>query len=675
MNIEKLKSYIEVLRDPQPMRRRFAALLLRRYHFLPEATLATPALSLALDDSDPAVAKCAAEALALIGGATDDLVSRISSLKVLGLLGPPARSAIPRLIAALPDPAAIQALRLIGPGIEAVPALFKACENPDVQKLAVAALADVGRPAVGDALVRLHDSNGSVKHAAREVLERIAWVPGESARLLFESFKDHSLWRDGIIVRIFATDPREVAVGWVDAKEPVLEEAVGNSDPNVRRILVEALWEIDVDAAAGILGQIARDEDEDVRDRALRGAARKAPRAAVPFLIEACKQDSPQRATVIDYLSWTRTSDANFIFEEALDDPSPSLQLCAARTLAAMGATSPRVISILLKGLDSSEAVYCARYLANVGSAADRRLAVDKLVELLQMDTEGDHEREWTQRSFAAALCALAPDHPRLEAFQDVRILSFCNPQRADATRLLPGLASDNGWVRRCAAETLFDAGLETEAVTATLLEMVRSSSWLYESEEREIFNGASFEFLRTRWPFFVCSLMKLGVKCPISFLEDPRVEVNLNACRLLQHDDRVLPILVENLGRFFEPGVAAADLLAAMGERALPALPRVVELLNDSYNLFQQYAVRILGCIGPAAADAVPALIQSSEEGTADAIIRILPQFADLQHVVEIILSDPEYKTDLAGLTLNEVRLYLEALGKRRGLPEAAVL
>jgi hypothetical protein len=174
---------------------------------------------------------------------------------------------------------------------------------------------------------------------------------------------------------------------------------------------------------------------------------------------------------------------------------------------------------------------------------------------------------------------------------------------------------------------------------------------------------------LITRWPWFVRGLIKLGVKCPLSLLEDPSVEVNLNACRLLQHDDRVLPVLIENLGRFFEPGVAAADLLAAMGERALPALPRVVELLNDPYNLFRQYAVRILGRIGPAAADAVPALIQSSEEGTADALLRILPQFAYLQNVLEIILSDPEYKGDLVGLTLDEVRLYLEALGKRRGL------
>jgi HEAT repeat protein len=55
-----------------------------------------------------------------------------------------------------------------------------------------------------------------------------------------------------------------------------------------------------------------------------------------------------------------------------------------------------------------------------------------------------------------------------------------------------------------------------------------------------------------------------------------------------------------------------AAEVLARMGTDAQPAAAELTRLLDDPDERIRKAAARALGMIGPAAADAVPALMRS---------------------------------------------------------------
>jgi hypothetical protein len=152
--------------------------------------------------------------------------------------------------------------------------------------------------------------------------------------------------------------------------------------------------------------------------------------------------------------------------------------------------------------------------------------------------------------------------------------------------------------VRRSTAEALMESRAETGAVITCMLDEVRRATLpgsLYVDHHHEIADaamGAQFDYLRGQWPWFISGLVTLGAECPEELFADPRIAVRLNACRLRQHDPRVVPILRPCLRRYwalddsFFTFIAAAELIARLGRQAGEALPEIEALARDAREL-----------------------------------------------------------------------------------------
>lgn len=142
---QQVKGWVEALRDPQaPARWRAAAAL---WEIGPAAAAAAPALSAALLDSDPSVARAAAEALKRITGGAADVAKRRPSVG-----GQTGSSVPPALLAALEhgdgharEEAATALGSLSSPKL-AVPPLVHALQDaePAVRAAAAASLVQIG---------------------------------------------------------------------------------------------------------------------------------------------------------------------------------------------------------------------------------------------------------------------------------------------------------------------------------------------------------------------------------------------------------------------------------------------------------------------------------------------------------------------------------------------------
>ncbi|HUY92107.1 MAG TPA: HEAT repeat domain-containing protein [Pirellulales bacterium] len=226
----------------------------------PDPELVRPALLAALADDDPAVRGNIVEAVAALGAsATPDLVKglknpnfRDASAAILARIGPPAKAALPALLAALDDATsterssaddfhaeALVAIALIGPQD---PAVVKKCtamlnsENDRVRRTATYALGKAGAAAKGAMSALRGQLNGD----------------DETLRMV-------TLWA---LLQITPGDQQIVK-----AAVPGLTKALEDSRPLVRLEAVLALGKLGSQAASAkaALEQLADDPDEAVR--------------------------------------------------------------------------------------------------------------------------------------------------------------------------------------------------------------------------------------------------------------------------------------------------------------------------------------------------------------------------------------------------------------------------
>lgn len=225
--------------------------------------------------------------------------SRQAAARALGMLGPQAKSAAPRLAQALEDPApevaweAAQALSRIG--VEGIPGLRGALssESASVRQRAATALSLMGpaaEPAISALLERLDDKDAGVGDAAAYALSAINLPALAELLQVVDSGTG--------VARIRAAK----ALAWMPAPRrrtvPPLLKMLQDTDPSSRQQALKtlaAIYAVD-EGAIKAMAQALRDPAVEVRLTAAQGLGTFGAKAAgaVPELVEAL--DAPSEA-------------------------------------------------------------------------------------------------------------------------------------------------------------------------------------------------------------------------------------------------------------------------------------------------------------------------------------------------------------------------------------------
>ncbi len=249
---------------------------------------AVPALVRALENQNPEVRECAAEALrqlksgaapavpALIRALDDEQKSvQMRSALVLGAIGPDAGAAVPRLIGLLKEGdgslvwAAAIALGNIGPAAkEAAPALVKLLNDSDlhVRLSAAKALTQVGEKERGiqalEKLLKAKDDD--VRISAAHALFKLGRRREEAVSIIAEGLSPDKGFNARFSAAVFLADLGPDA----KAAIPALTRALGDGEQIVRGHAARALGEIGPAAAGAVseLEKLLEDESRWVRE-------------------------------------------------------------------------------------------------------------------------------------------------------------------------------------------------------------------------------------------------------------------------------------------------------------------------------------------------------------------------------------------------------------------------
>ncbi len=463
-----------------------------------------PVLLRIFDDLEQALAAmgpAAAAEIAKLGTSGNIDLERELCLGALEKMGPQGRKAIPILRKALFSEnqhaqwsGMVGLVFVEGPGF---PTLLEAARSPseDIRSTAVIGLGRTHSPiAVEPVLAALKDENSLVQDSARDALGELGplsvpaipeilaaeyaenWIPldkmGETAvpplkELLLKG-------RSPICDRAGVALARAGGRGL-----PALSDALGHTDPAVRRAAVSALSAVDGDkkfVAAG-LAKAWKDSDPSVREAALAsmGAAGDAGGSLVPMFTAGLKDPSaPERvrsAMALAQLGRRAGSSAAGLFA-ALADSEAGVRSAAAQALALVGAEPagavPKLLGLVkdpmaevrqgavfaLGTLDSGSAGLNA--ILQALEDADRKVALEAVMGLWRFGSEVQTVKPVLLRRLDSSdkeFCLAA-----LETLQKLGILSEA---KAGLIKLMKSPHRD---VRYAAIDGIYKTGFPSEA-------------------------------------------------------------------------------------------------------------------------------------------------------------------------------------------------------------------
>jgi HEAT repeat protein len=540
--------------------------------------------------------------------------------------------------------------------------------------MAVRLLVELGRPAV-PTLVAALASDDNVREIAQRALGEIAWAPPEAIAPVLDALADYDRWHSLLDRgKLFAPDRRLTCLFWFDSPLDAIEQALIHSDARVRRLAVELLAcrrDLTTEQLLPKLCAASADEDAEVRTRAVRAVLEFAYRneSAWDRVLPVLTCGSPAaRLGILDHLSWLRSADRAPVLAKLAADADPSVRQRASEALHEIElSTSDRVTALLARLSDGhkldDDAIRCLRRMR--GKA---RAAVPRLVELLG-DT--NLESPESRAALAYALATIAPQHdacPRLleDADPEVRRLTLAGlfdaeDDSADLTPLVrERLADEEVAVRHLAAEFLWTVKKDGLSGAQALLADIPALP-VYYCKERVLFNGAPLDWLRDQWPLPIKIVLEMAAaersvadEIAVAWRQRPD---SLNLARLYwetaRQPDELVPRLAESiLSSYFEDRIASLELLHLIGAAAREAVPSLIRLLRHDYWLYRWHALRVLGSIGPGAADALGAIVErldrTAPEGddsagkdeiraaAAEAVGRILPELGSAAAVLK---------------------------------------
>jgi HEAT repeat protein len=464
-------------------------------------------------------------------------------------------------------------------------------------------------------------ANAAQRQAAVEALMRL----GTSARPAAAKVLLATMDPDATVRKAAATALRHIDPDWprntdVVATVPSLIQQLGSDVVEAGQMAVVLLGHIGAPAVPHLADALADPKNERRPLNAARALARMGPAAAaaVPALIQALHSSFTHlREAAAQALGAIGPDAAPAVgaLVSLLADWAPMVRQAAARSLARVGPAAHEAIPALVQLLpDREEGVRDAAVeaLAEAGPAT-----VPMLIDFLQAHDFHDMQ-EWLRlrslalatltqdtewRNAAWAFAYAVDDQMRLEVAREavVRVFGKIGPAAAAAVpTLVECLGDKDRRVRLAAARSLGQVGpgaeVALEAVVkalADLAEPVRKTA------------AEALQRIDARWT------------------ASPRVRGALDG-------------LVEALKRTGEDGQLAADVLVLIGP---PCVPLLIQAVASPDRIQREAAATTLGRIGPAAAEAIPALVQAEQDShgwvraaATKALEQVGPQKARLQ-------------------------------------------
>lgn len=566
---------------------------------------AIPALVGALENDDPAVRANAAWALGEIGtdsggtlpgltkALTDkDNVVRYYAAEALGRIRGPS---VPGLINALgdKDPKVCQSVvrALVSIGDPTVPELLKILkgEASTGRTNAALALAMIEPsfkdtiPAIESAMADLSDEG---KIAAVVPLIKAGINTERYLPFIVQGLADRKM----LFYRL-----KEALSKSGRASIPILRALTINRDPNIRVDAVSALGTLGPagKAAESLIADGLKDDDPRVRATAAKALGEKGGEAKnyIPALVEALKDsDYFVKKSAAEALSKIGPSAVPALFQAARNESKvsqastagktyqPWQEISKAEVIAKMGAPAVPELIEGLKDKDWPIKIMSFGALGKMGSSA--KAAVPELIIKLKDGKETEKARA------AAVLAAIGPGaviaipvlieslqrtEPNLKENAAEALGKIGLAARAAIPELRKSLG-DRPWVRVNSALALWEIAGSTEGVPVLIAGLQGDDSWIKELSLRK--------------------LVEIGPPAAASAVPDIR--------KLLSDKDyRLKKYALEGLG--------------TMGEEGKAALPELIEIVKSTHTdtEFYETAVRILGSLGPAAKDAIPALAE----------------------------------------------------------------
>jgi HEAT repeat protein len=389
---------------------------------------------------------------------------------------------------------------------------------------------------------------------------------------------------------------------------PALLAAARDEDEYVRLKAVDALGEVGPAAkeAVPVLIEAARSRNAFNSHKALV-ALRKLRKEALPALVAAAREDSAIRHGALWVLG-DMGADAVPALLELFKDKDVRLQRYVAEELERMGSEARSAIPELVKALEEDERGYLAQtVIIKLGQGGLEELQAalahkNPLVRLRAADIMWKRPTPAGQVASPLRKLLKDPDHAvRVSAaFALVRI----DPATQEAiTALKAGLAEPNRYTRWVAAAGLLLVGVEVNAARGEFEKALRENDYVVRTMAVKILGDVR------PGGKAVTPLLALAIKDADSW-----VRLHAAAALLPSQPGNVeaAAVLVAGLGDEDIPTSTLSDLLDRVGPAAVPTLTRA--LASPSLRARDLAAVH-LGRLGPAAKEAVPALVKALED------------------------------------------------------------
>jgi len=395
-----------------------------------------------------------------------------------------------------------------------------------------------------------------------------------------------------------------------------LVAGIANPDPAAAVAAIDALDKIEPEPVAAVpaLIQALSRDDETVRWHAARTLSDIGPGAAeaVPALIKALDDSSVKVQAYAAYALGSIGDPADAAVEKLIErafDKDPLVRRAALRGIRLVGAPPEKTRPLFLKMLESSDR---ATILATLQSIAE---AGDTAIESMRQILKDEKLCYWACLVLAEMGEKAAPAVPELTEVlkhqdPDVRmqalitlgtIGSAAAPAVPEIVKLLE--SDEFEAVRFSAAFALGAINHKDMAATKALVAAARS--------DKPILKVVSLWALAHQNPENL-RVVRFAAMTLAAGLVSKDSELRAMSAKMLgqfgSHADIVGPALVAAM-QDSDPRVVrhALDALATIGPKILP---RVIEALKD--NLRRHFAAALIYRLGPAAAPAVPAIIET---------------------------------------------------------------